>query len=240
MQQVAPCIYMFSGTLAGHVYLIDDRGDRTAFTLIDAGLPNVPPKIFEQMRAEDLPIERINRIIITHAHPDHIGGLSALQGMTGATVLSSHLEREVIEGRRPVPLPERGTVPISARVLVPPSISMQPATVDRTLDDGDVIYGPLGELTVVATPGHSPGHISLWNAAHRILFAGDTLFHLRGRLRLPYAFMTVDMQQNLHSIERLARLGPRTVMFGHGEPLLDHAEVAIGRFLYEERRAMAP
>ncbi len=227
MREVVPSVYVFSGTIAGRVHLIDDDG---GYTLIDAGLPNAPPKVVEQMHAADMRVERIRRIVVTHAHPDHIGGLAALRAMTGAEVVASAPERAVIEGRSPTPLPNRGDVPVMSRFLVPPPVAMHTAGVDRVVGDGDVIWGRMGGLTVVATPGHSPGHISLWQAERRILFAGDTITNLRGRLRLPYAFLTVDMSENLRSIARLAALQPRAVLFGHGEPLLHDAAGQLRRF----------
>jgi glyoxylase-like metal-dependent hydrolase (beta-lactamase superfamily II) len=105
-----------------------------------------------------------------------------------------------------------------------------PATpVDREVGDGEVLPEVLGGLTVVATPGHAPGHIAFWQPERRLLFCGDVIFRLPN-LRLPFSFFTVDMEENKRSIRKVAALEPAIVCFGHGRPLREHTAAAIHAF----------
>jgi glyoxylase-like metal-dependent hydrolase (beta-lactamase superfamily II) len=101
--------------------------------------------------------------------------------------------------------------------------------VDREVQDGETLPEVLGGLTVVATPGHAPGHLAFWQPALRLLFCGDVIFRLPN-LRLPYSFFTVDMEENKRSIRRVAALEPAIVCFGHGRPLRQNTAAAIHAF----------
>jgi glyoxylase-like metal-dependent hydrolase (beta-lactamase superfamily II) len=94
--------------------------------------------------------------------------------------------------------------------------------VDRVLREGDVVAG----FEVIETPGHTPGHLSLWRASDRLVILGDVASHrnplaLRRGLHPSSRLFTGDRAENLRSIRRIAALGPRLVCFGHGPPLWD-------------------
>jgi glyoxylase-like metal-dependent hydrolase (beta-lactamase superfamily II) len=96
--------------------------------------------------------------------------------------------------------------------------------VTRVLTDGDEV----GDLTVIETPGHTPGHLAFWRERDRVLILGDVLFHrnpvtYRAGLTEPFRFATFDPSANRESARRLAALEPRVVCFGHGAPLTDVA-----------------
>src|SRR5947209_11372512 len=96
----------------------------------------------------------------------------------------------------------------------------------RRLAEGDTVAG----FTVLDTPGHSPGHLSLWRESDRTLICGDvftnmdTVTGLPG-LHEPKTFFTPDPARNRESMRRLAALEPALACFGHGRPLRDPAKL---------------
>jgi glyoxylase-like metal-dependent hydrolase (beta-lactamase superfamily II) len=91
------------------------------------------------------------------------------------------------------------------------------------VDDGQSIFG----LTIVTTPGHTPGSISVHDAANGILVAGDALQVEGGAPALPGAQFTEDMDEARRSVAKLGELTFETLLVGHGEPLEGGASAAV-------------
>lgn len=231
MKQIIPRLYRFTGLLVGRVYAIEDPD---GLTLIDTGMALAADKILQQLQAAGRAPQDVKRILITHAHPDHVGGLPALQAATGAQVIASAGERPVIEGQIPIPRPEADQLTGLTRLLRVPLTTLKPTPVDRVVGDGEVLTEVMSGLQVLATPGHAPGHVAFWQPHARILFCGDVLMHMEG-LRLPIAIATVDMAENKRSIQVLARRQPRLILFGHGVPLGHNTADTLQAFADRQR-----
>ncbi len=214
MRALAPQVYGVPGLGLGRVYLIEDPD---GLTLIDAGLPFAADCIVRQLAAWGRPAGDVRRILVTHAHPDHAGGLARLQRLTGAQVIASAADRPVLEGRAPVPHRSGAPVPRLARRLGW-SLRLAAARVDCVVSEGELLPAVLEGLRVLAVPGHTPGHLAFWQPDRGILFCGDVLVNGRG-LHLPSPTWTVDMARNVRSLTRLAALDARLVCTGHGPPL---------------------
>jgi glyoxylase-like metal-dependent hydrolase (beta-lactamase superfamily II) len=162
----------------------------------------------------------IRRIALTHGHGDHVGSLDALkQRLPDVEVLMPELDAQIHAGEREK---TRGSWP---KVTTVPDVRLQ---------DGDRV----GSLEVVATPGHTPGHVSFVDTRDRALIAGD-VFTSYGRVettsrlywRFPLATTaTWDKAQNLASAEKLRALEPTTLYVGHG-PVVHDPLAAIDRAL---------
>ncbi|TAJ45535.1 MBL fold metallo-hydrolase [Methanofollis fontis] len=144
--------------------------------------------------------DRIERIVLTHTHYDHIAFLREIADLTGAEICVHALDAGGLSGDA-VSLARvfGGRAP-----MVPPG---------RLLDGGEEING----MTVIHTPGHTPGGISLWDADERALFSGDTVFTggSFGRCDFPGG----DAAALAASIGRLSELEVEALYPGHGEPV---------------------
>ncbi|MCI3922603.1 MBL fold metallo-hydrolase [Paenibacillus sp. TRM 82003] len=206
------------------VFLWDDSD----VVLIDTGFPGQ----FDQLRAaaEDAgaPFERLSRIVVTHQDIDHIGNLPKLveSGALPIEVAAHGLEKPYIEGERrllrftdeaiasvdrmPASVPESFRNGLKALMLNPPR-----ADVQRTVADGDVLPW-CGGLRVIATPGHTPGHISLLHEPSRTLIAGDALVAKDGLLAGYDPETTLDPRTAEASLAKLRALDVAGVVCYHG------------------------
>ncbi len=218
MQQVTTNVSTFTNLIAGRVYALHDND---GLTLVDTSIGNAGPKILAQLSQAGHKPSDVKRILITHAHPDHVGSLHELQKATGAEVWCHALEKPVIQGEMAVPRRPSG--------LRPPNTMITATTVHRTLADGEVLP-IMGGLQVVATPGHAPGHISFWHPERRMLIVGDVIFYFFNRMTQPLPMLTVDMAENKRSIQKLVALQPDIMMFGHGQPIVGGATAQLNAF----------
>lgn len=215
MKQILPKLQYFTGLLMGHVYCIEDPD---GLTIIDAGLGLAANRVLDQLHKWGRQPSDVKRILITHAHPDHTGGLPALAKATGAQVICSSTEKPITEGAQPVL--RKGYKPAETETGTP---------VNRTVEDGEVIAEVMGGLQVVATPGHTLGHVAFWQPQQGVLICGDTMMNMLG-LRLPFDAFTTDMKLARASVAKVAQLQPRVVCFGHGPVMMEDAPAKISAF----------
>lgn len=202
--ELAPNVHAVK-LLSCTAYLIAEE----RLTLIDAGLPGSRRPLERYLRRIGRRFEELERIICTHGHLDHIGGVRELAA-EGAEVLIhpddlSGLEvtfRDAVRARSRGPLlhyftPHPG-----------PTVAIQ---------DGDTIP-VLGGLTVVHTPGHTPGSVCLWAPRQGILFSGDVLQVIRGRLTYASSIFSHDYPAARQAVSRLAELDVKTILLAHYRP----------------------
>lgn len=135
---------------------------------------------------------RVVAIVLTHHHPDHVGGAARLRERLGVPVWAHRATAERLIGR---------------------------VTVDRELHDGEVLRlagDPDLEFEVLHTPGHARGHVALWDATRRSLLAGDLLSAVSTIVVDP---PEGDMDDYLASLERVAALDPLALFPAHGPTL---------------------
>jgi glyoxylase-like metal-dependent hydrolase (beta-lactamase superfamily II) len=164
---------------------------------------------------------RIRRIVATHFHPDHLGGVGALAELTGAEVLQGRIDKDVTERMygharlRNVPKPD----------------------VDRLLDAGERIEAGGRELTVLHLPGHADGHIVLHDERDGLLFGGDVILNRISPNVTAWPGGEPDpLALYLGTLDRLAALDLRLVHPGHHDEITDvEGRTAEIRDLHRER-----
>jgi len=230
MKQLSADIYQFDLRQA-NVFLI--KGEN-GLTLIDTAVVGIRDKLETQLAKYGFHLEDVKRILVTHAHIDHVGGLREIQEATGAEVWAHRLEAPVVRGEEPVTLPNPADVGL-ADSLFGRFISLfvgskqPPAPVHRELDDGETLDEVLPGLRVIHLPGHSPGQIGFWLEPERLLIGGDVMMHLTPWLTRPLGAYTPDTLEAEQSILKVANLDVHTLGVGHGSALVGNAGAAIKR-----------
>lgn len=208
-------------------YLIEEENE---LTLVDCALPYSHRAILKT--AEQIG-KTITRIVLTHAHGDHIGSLDKLKAaLPEATVIISKRDNRLLHGDRSLEgeedqIPVRGGVPAEGDIQTTP---------DLLVEEGDGI----GSLQVLFTPGHTPGSISLLDSRNGHLIAGDAL-QTRGGVAVsgdtrpwfPFpAMATWSKKTSLASARKIKEAKPALLATGHGKMLENPIEpitIAINR-----------
>jgi hydroxyacylglutathione hydrolase len=188
---------------AVNAYLVGD-------VLVDARTSGSRRAILRQLTGEP-----VRAHVVTHAHPDHFGASHGVCEALGIPLWAGEADAEAIQTARP-PLPPGRRASVLLRAPLPPA-----HPVARHLHEGDELSAG---FVVLETPGHTPGHLSLWRESDRTLIGGDVFFNLP-RLGPPPAMLTVDTERNRDSMLRLAELQPALALFGHGPPVRDPARL---------------
>lgn len=202
----------------GHL-VFDDQ-----VTLVDAGLPGSAPRVWRYLARHGRSDDDLVRVVCTHGHPDHAGGLRGL--LRPGVELRMHPSD--YEGLR-VSLLDALRQPSRGRLFA--SVTPIPPTFVPVVD-GDVLP-VLGGLRVIHTPGHTPGSICLYAARERLLFVGDVLQRRRGRVDFASAVFSDDPAAARSSIGRLAGLDVATIVFAHYPPLFEGATQTLARLARE-------
>jgi glyoxylase-like metal-dependent hydrolase (beta-lactamase superfamily II) len=198
--------------------------DKDEWVLIDTGMPGTAAVIIELAKQAGIGEVLLSTIILTHQDIDHIGGLPAFAAGNPAPVVFAHEgDKAVINGKQPMlkatperiagllqALPELARSQFEAMFLQPTS-----ENVDRTMADGEELpFG--GGLTVIHTPGHTPGHVSLYHKPSKTLIAADAMIVANGELKGPREAVTPDMELALQSLKKFRDYDIENIICYHG------------------------
>jgi glyoxylase-like metal-dependent hydrolase (beta-lactamase superfamily II) len=206
-------------------------------TLIDAGLPGVSAPLLAYLTEIGLPPEAIRRVIITHHHLDHVGGLPEIIALTGAEVWAHQKDASLIDGSTPRPAipPERlearlAQVPAEAREAAAARMKQMAAVpgvpIDLRLVGGEEL-NLLGGVEILHTPGHTAGHLVLYLPAVSLLIAGDLMRYQEGVIKESPPDFALDPAEALASARSVANLAFERFVGYHGGYALSGAKTLL-------------
>jgi glyoxylase-like metal-dependent hydrolase (beta-lactamase superfamily II) len=230
-------------------YIVEEK--ENDLTLIDTCFRSELPKLENYIKNAGYELKKIRRIILTHVHLDHIQATNELRKKVAEDVKiyahwieSAYLSQnpsyhgppshEQIKefwekfGVRMEDLPKRfGPMTFD---------TFDPIQIDEQIKDGDTI----GSLKVIHSPGHTPGHISLYSEKHRIIFGGDFLFKsvfgVEG-LFIPHAIVSIDPVTAAISAKRISKLNFDKLLLAHQDsPVLENAQKEVEKAATEAIR----
>ncbi|MCB9079319.1 MAG: MBL fold metallo-hydrolase [Anaerolineaceae bacterium] len=203
-------------------------------TLIDTGFPGSANTILQAVREVGKSARDIRHIILTHAHPDHIGSAAVLKKATGAATYIHPLDAPIAMGNtgfRPMK-PAPGLINgLLFRMIMRSTPSVEGVPIDHQVQDGEVL--PIaGGLTAIHAPGHCAGQLAfLWARQGGVLLAADTCSNMMG---LGWTVGYEDLEEGKRSLSRLGQLDFQVACFGHGKALRRDADVQFRKKWGEE------
>jgi glyoxylase-like metal-dependent hydrolase (beta-lactamase superfamily II) len=206
---------------------------------MDAGVAGGEVTVIRAVESLGRDYRDIQHIFVTHCHPDHAGGLSALKALTGARIYMHKRDAMLVATgramRRMVSSPGLWNRLLFQLMIAPKAHTVQPVRADVLVENGDEI--PVaGGILVIHTPGHTEGHVVFLSRKHRAAFLGDAAANLLG---LSPMMGYEHYQQGIMSLQYLSRFDFDVACFGHGEPILSRAGSRF-RALWGQRNARKP
>jgi glyoxylase-like metal-dependent hydrolase (beta-lactamase superfamily II) len=214
-----------------NIQYVQELNEDRNWVLIDSGLWGTAGTIVEAAENRFGKSARPSAIVLTHGHFDHVGALPELAERWSVPIYAHSLEHPYLNGSKqyPPPDPAVGGGLMSALSRFFPRGPIDVRRWLRELPAGGSVPMMSG-WQWIHTPGHSPGHISLWRASDRTLIAGDAFITTAQEsayavltqapeLHGPPMYYTPDWESAGQSVRSLAALEPEVVITGHGPPL---------------------
>jgi hydroxyacylglutathione hydrolase len=206
-----------------NAYLVET--DQQSLVLIDTGTPGKDAKVLAYLSSIGRKPSDISHIILTHADADHSGSAAELRRLTGAKLAIGEFDAPRISGEKKLKEASGfGGLMIGVFGVFMKVERVKP---DMALKDGETI----GPLTIIYTPGHTDGSISIYKPGEAI-FVGDLLrTDGSGNLKLAMANMSRDMAEVRRSVEKLSKLEFSMLLPGHGKPIAQDASKKLRDFV---------
>ncbi len=227
--EVVPGLYQHS-LHSTSFFVVEDGLDQesSAVSVVDAGWRVHSRRVLEYLGSLGHGPGSIRRLVATHYHLDHVGGMAGVQNATGLPVEAHWVEADRLKQEH------KGDVPNPVqqwwlRALLWPLIRyMQPPAIPlvKALDEGDALPLLKG-ARVIHTPGHTPGSISLHLPDDGVLIAGDAMQRRGDTLTTPSPFFSSDMATAKDSIRKLATLDFEVLCLSHFLPMRKGARAAV-------------
>jgi len=228
-EEVLSDLYVHTIQIANIVFY--GSHDHNGFVIIDVGMPKSAQEIIDVAEKRYGKNAKPKAIILTHGHFDHVGAIIELVEHWQVPVFAHKLELPYLTGLENYPEPD----PTVDSGLV---AKMSPMFPNEAIDLGESVQELPPDETVpfmegfkwIHTPGHTPGHVSLFREQDRALIAGDAfvtvkqeslykVFTQEKEVNGPPKYLTPDWTAAFDSVKKLAALNPSVAITGHGVPM---------------------
>lgn len=225
---IAPGVYRFPtlGDFINTIAFVEDDG---SVTLVDCGIKQAPPKIVAALKHIGKAPQDVQKIVLSHAHPDHAGGAAEMVTKTGidGVDVSEEDAGYATSGRSP----DRDAPRLIAQIFTRLGTEkFPPVPVANRLVDGQLIE-IAGGLRVFHTPGHTPGHLSFVHEPTRTLITGDSIWNMASRMTWPVPMLCTSFELTKKTAHVLGELEYDTAVFTHGPEISKGAREAVRGFL---------
>jgi len=241
MTQITSKVYSIEGIThpdpRGKVFPYLFVEDRDNLTLIDPSFLSQLPILEKYLLNVGYDIKNVRRIILTHVHVDHSQAANEIKKRSDAKIYSHWIESRYLSHDPPYQGPpttqdtidklEKLGVSMKALIKEYGSFEVEPTRVDEQVSDGDMI----GSLKVIHTPGHTPGHISLYYEKDKLLLGADSIYkHVFGAegMYISAPQVSIDPVTAIISAQRLSKVNFDKLLMAHQDsPLLEGARGAV-------------
>ena len=233
MVQITPKVYSIEGIThpdpRGKVFpylFVEDQND---LTLIDPSFLSQLSILENYLLDIGYNIKNVKRIILTHVHMDHSQAANEVKRKSGAKIYSHWIEARYLSHNPPYSGPptaqetvdklEKLGVSMEALTKEYGSFDVEPIMVDEQVSDGDTI----GSLKVIHTPGHTPGHISLYYEEDKLLLGADSIYkHVFGAdgMYISVPQVSIDPVTAIVPAQRLSKVNFDKLLMAHQDSLL--------------------
>lgn len=199
--------------------------DEHETVLVDCGYPGFMPLLAVEASKHGINFDSITKLIVSHHDIDHIGSLAEIKRTYPHIQIIAHeLEAPYIDGTRKSQRLEQAqttfeSLPDEAKPQAEQFIrllqSIAPAPVNQTVRSDELLPW-CGGIEIIHTPGHMPGHISLYLPASRTLIAADAVVIEQGQLNIANPQFTLDLQEAVRSVQRLLDYDIERIICYHG------------------------
>ncbi len=227
LTQVADDVHCFTNQIVNLCFV----GNVDNWVLVDAGMPRSFNKVMEQVETLYGEGAKPKAIILTHGHFDHVGAAEELVKKWNIPVFAHPLEVPFLTGKESYPFPDpsvEGGMVAKISDLFPEEPINLNGNISLLPNDGTVPGMPGWKW--LHTPGHAPGHVSLFRDSDKLLIAGDAFTTVKQDELLkvmmqtvevngPPRYFTPDWKASEASVQKLAALHPEKAITGHGRPI---------------------
>jgi len=234
-KQLLPDLYCHTIQIVNISMIGNPHKEQEGWVLIDAGMPDSSAAIIAAVEERFGRDSRPLAILLTHGHFDHVGAIIELVNYWDVPVYAHELELPYLTGKQAYAPPDP-TVDGGLFAKLSPLFPNEPINLGHHVkplpSDGTIPMLP--DWRWIHTPGHTPGHISLFREADRSLIAGDAFVTVqqesiykvltqKQEISGPPKYFTTDWEQARQSVIKLQALKPSLAITGHGLPMQDQA-----------------